>query len=350
MTAPGAPSRTGEPRRRHRAAGGRPVPAPRRRGQRRVRPDRRERADAARIDGDARARRSRPATATGCRTSSPAGSSSASPWPGPWRPNPALVLLDEPFTALDAALRGPVRADVRAALRRDRRHRRPGHPRPGGGPLDGRPRRRVRNGKVAQCDTPQEVYQHPVDPWVARFVGQVRRAAGLGSPAGSAAHGARRPVPVEVAETNGGRGRGAGRRRRCSAPEQLRLLGRRRAGDGTPGEVVGGASTIGHDALVRGCAIRAPVEGRGPLRRSQVRDPGRDPRARGGAHRGPGRCSGSTPRPEGRRAGARSRPRASWPARSPRPRPPRERARRHERGRAARSPRRPGRRAPSTPA
>ena len=57
--------------------------------------------------------------ASGAPTSSPAGSSSG------WRsaralaPHPSLVLLDEPFSALDAALRPQVRADVVAALRAD---------------------------------------------------------------------------------------------------------------------------------------------------------------------------------------------------------------------------------------
>ncbi|MFC5219781.1 ABC transporter ATP-binding protein [Streptomyces coerulescens] len=86
-------------------------------------------------------------------------------------PRPALVLLDEPFNALDSALRAGVRADVRTALR-----------------LSGATAvlvthdqqealssadlvAVVRNGRVAQCDTPQELYRRPADPWVAGFVG-----------------------------------------------------------------------------------------------------------------------------------------------------------------------------------
>ncbi|MBA2946116.1 ABC transporter ATP-binding protein [Streptomyces himalayensis] len=86
-------------------------------------------------------------------------------------PQPALVLLDEPFNALDSALRAGVRADVRSALR-----------------LSGATAvlvthdqqealstadlvAVVRDGRVVQCDTPQQVYQHPADPWVAGFVG-----------------------------------------------------------------------------------------------------------------------------------------------------------------------------------
>ncbi|MEU9667154.1 ABC transporter ATP-binding protein [Streptomyces bobili] len=86
-------------------------------------------------------------------------------------PRPALVLLDEPFNALDSALRAGVRADVRTALR-----------------LSGATAvlvthdqqealstadlvAVVRDGRVVQCDTPQQVYARPADPWVAGFVG-----------------------------------------------------------------------------------------------------------------------------------------------------------------------------------
>ncbi|MFG2879413.1 ABC transporter ATP-binding protein [Streptomyces sp. NPDC048337] len=86
-------------------------------------------------------------------------------------PEPALVLLDEPFNALDSALRAGVRADVRAALRAT-----------GATALLVTHDQQealstadlvavVRNGRIAQCDTPQDVYRRPADPWVARFVG-----------------------------------------------------------------------------------------------------------------------------------------------------------------------------------
>ncbi|MDB1089004.1 ABC transporter ATP-binding protein [Streptomyces sp. ACA25] len=86
-------------------------------------------------------------------------------------PRPALVLLDEPFNALDSALRTGLRADVRTALRatgatavlvtHDQQEA-----------LSTADRIAVlRGGRVAQCGTPQEVYSHPADAWVARFVG-----------------------------------------------------------------------------------------------------------------------------------------------------------------------------------
>lgn len=93
-------------------------------------------------------------------------------------PRPALVLLDEPFNALDAALRTGVRADVRAALRAT-----------GATALLVTHDQQealstadlvavVRNGKVAQCDTPHDVYRRPADPWVAAFVGDAVLVSG----------------------------------------------------------------------------------------------------------------------------------------------------------------------------
>lgn len=86
---------------------------------------------------------------------------------------PSVVLLDEPFSALDAGLRDGVRADVLAAIRAD-----------GAtalivthdqdealGVAD-----RVavmRDGRIVQEGTPSQVYREPVDLGVARFVGEV---------------------------------------------------------------------------------------------------------------------------------------------------------------------------------
>ncbi|MFF8394411.1 ABC transporter ATP-binding protein [Streptomyces sp. NPDC016172] len=86
-------------------------------------------------------------------------------------PSPQLVLLDEPFNALDSALRAGVRSDVRAALRAT-----------GATAILVTHDQQealstadlvavVRDGRVAQCDTPQNLYRHPADPWIADFVG-----------------------------------------------------------------------------------------------------------------------------------------------------------------------------------
>ncbi|MDJ0461915.1 ABC transporter ATP-binding protein [Streptomyces sp. H27-C3] len=86
-------------------------------------------------------------------------------------PSPQLVLLDEPFNALDSTLRTGVRADVRAALQATGAT----------AVLVTHDQQEalstadvvavVRDGRVAQCDTPQELYRRPANPWVAAFVG-----------------------------------------------------------------------------------------------------------------------------------------------------------------------------------
>jgi iron(III) transport system ATP-binding protein len=87
-------------------------------------------------------------------------------------PRPPLVLLDEPFSALDAALRLEVRRDVRAALRADRAtavlvtHDQ-------GEALSMADQVAVlREGRIVQAGEPSAVYSAPVDPWVAGFVGE----------------------------------------------------------------------------------------------------------------------------------------------------------------------------------
>ncbi|AQT75536.1 MULTISPECIES: ABC transporter ATP-binding protein [Streptomyces] len=93
-------------------------------------------------------------------------------------PRPQLVLLDEPFNALDSALRSGVRSDVRSALQATGAT----------AVLVTHDQQEalsvadlvavVRKGKVAQCDTPHEVYRRPADPWVAAFVGDAVLVAG----------------------------------------------------------------------------------------------------------------------------------------------------------------------------
>ena len=45
-----------------------------------------------------------------------ADSSSVPPWPASWRPNPAILMLDEPFSALDSYLREEVEGEVGSLL------------------------------------------------------------------------------------------------------------------------------------------------------------------------------------------------------------------------------------------
>jgi iron(III) transport system ATP-binding protein len=93
-------------------------------------------------------------------------------------PEPAIVLLDEPFSALDAGLRASVRADVVAALRaaeatavlvtHDQEEA-----------LSTADQVAVLTGGVTvQSASPRELYWHPVDPAVAAFVGEANLLAG----------------------------------------------------------------------------------------------------------------------------------------------------------------------------
>jgi iron(III) transport system ATP-binding protein len=86
-------------------------------------------------------------------------------------PNPTLVLLDEPFSSLDAGLRESTGRAVARALRRagatavlvthDQ-----------GEALSLADHvAMMRDGKIAQVATPTQIYRRPVDPGVAAFVG-----------------------------------------------------------------------------------------------------------------------------------------------------------------------------------
>ena len=86
-------------------------------------------------------------------------------------PRPALILLDEPFSNLDAGLRDRMRRDVRHILKdagttavfvtHDQEE----------ALATSDVVAVMRAGRVLQVDTPQRLYRSPVDPWVANFVG-----------------------------------------------------------------------------------------------------------------------------------------------------------------------------------
>jgi iron(III) transport system ATP-binding protein len=93
-------------------------------------------------------------------------------------PRPALTLLDEPFSSLDAALRSRLRADVAEVLRtagatalwvtHDQEEA-----------LSLADRVVVmRQGRVLQVGTPAEVYWAPVDAWTAAFLGELNVVPG----------------------------------------------------------------------------------------------------------------------------------------------------------------------------
>jgi iron(III) transport system ATP-binding protein len=92
---------------------------------------------------------------------------------------PRLVLLDEPFAALDASLRSAVRADVLGALRATGT----------AGVLVTHDQDEalsaadsvavLRDGVVTQAGPPQTVYAVPADPWTAAFVGTANLLPGV---------------------------------------------------------------------------------------------------------------------------------------------------------------------------
>jgi iron(III) transport system ATP-binding protein len=151
-------------------------------------------------------------------------------------PEPALVLLDEPFSNLDAALRVRMRADVRSILTtagatavfvtHDQEEA-----------LSLAERIAVmRAGRLIQVDAPADLYARPVDPFVATFVGDADSLPGTSD--GSTAETplgplglleATAPGPVEV----------------VLRPEQVRVWL-----DGSGRGAVARIEYFGHDQLV----------------------------------------------------------------------------------------------------
>jgi iron(III) transport system ATP-binding protein len=152
-------------------------------------------------------------------------------------PRPPVVLLDEPFSALDAALRADLRRDVRDALR-----------------ADGATAVLVthdqnealsmaddvavmRDGRIVQGGPPADVYTQPTDPWVAAFVGEsVWLTATIEGTVAKTALGA---IPI-VGEPGG--------ERILLRPEQINVS---ESGiDHRPSAVVVRQDFFGHDALL----------------------------------------------------------------------------------------------------
>jgi iron(III) transport system ATP-binding protein len=94
-------------------------------------------------------------------------------------PTPELILLDEPFSNLDAGLRDRLRQEVREILSRagvtalfvthDQAE----------ALSIAETVAVMRDGKVAQLGTPEEIYSRPSSRWVARFLGEVEVVSGV---------------------------------------------------------------------------------------------------------------------------------------------------------------------------
>ncbi len=156
-------------------------------------------------------------------------------------PEPALVLLDEPFDALDAGLRSQVRGEVRAALAatgatallvtHDQEEA-----------LSLADRVAVmRDGRIVQVADPQTLYRDPVDVEVATFVGDAVLLAGRLEDGFAETALGRIPARGDIS---------AGRTATVMLrPEQIVV-----AEDGSTGGVRGlitSTSFFGHDAVAR---------------------------------------------------------------------------------------------------
>ena len=153
-------------------------------------------------------------------------------------PGPEVVLLDEPFSSLDATLRAGLRREVELILREaeasaifvthDQEEA-----------LSLADRIAVMNeGRIVQVGTPEEVYYAPADRWTAQFVGEVNLLQGMAGPSG---------VSTELGVFDLARPAGPGLVRVAVRPEQLDVVRDREEGNAT----VDDREFRGHDVLYR---------------------------------------------------------------------------------------------------
>ncbi len=157
---------------------------------------------------------------------------------------PRLLLLDEPFSALDASMRASVRADVRELVRaagttavlvtHDQEEA-----------LSLADQVAViRDGGIGQYGTPRELYSRPVDPELAGFLGEANLVRGI--VAGARVRTDLGELALDDRVTVDGAG--AGEAVVLIRPEQVELCAAD-AGEGIPGEVVA-LEYHGHDAVM----------------------------------------------------------------------------------------------------
>jgi len=183
---------------------------------------------------------------------------------------PGLVLLDEPFSSLDASLRASIRADVAGLLRaagttailvtHDQDEA-----------LSIADQVAVlREGKIAQCGAPRDLYSYPADPELARFVGEANLVDGtlvngsvetmLGPltvqavTAGQASTTARASTTAQSSTT--ARAVAPGPVTVLVRPEQIEISAEG-GPDGMPGRIVA-LGYHGHDAVVHVAPQRLP--------------------------------------------------------------------------------------------
>jgi iron(III) transport system ATP-binding protein len=160
-------------------------------------------------------------------------------------PEPGLVLLDEPFDALDAGLRAQVRGEVREALRSAGAT----------GLLVTHDQEEalsladavavMRGGRIVQAADPRTLYRDPVDAEVALFVGEAVLLEGR-------LDGDYAETPLGRLRTRGGGAADGARATVMLRPEQILCQGSDPAegAEGPRGRVLSTAF-YGHDAMTR---------------------------------------------------------------------------------------------------
>ncbi len=152
-------------------------------------------------------------------------------------PEPHLVLLDEPFSSLDASLRADLRREVELVLRdAEATAVLVTHDQEEALSLGDRVAV-MREGRIVQLGAPEHVYAHPADRWTAGFLGEVNLVSGVSREGGSV------ETWLGVFDSPGSP---AGRVHLAVRPEQLDL----RTDRSTNAEVVE-REFRGHDVLYR---------------------------------------------------------------------------------------------------
>ena len=168
-------------------------------------------------------------------------------------PGPALVLLDEPFSSLDAGLRASVRADVREILRTfDMTAILVTHDQDEALSMADQVVV-LRDGVVVQHGAPQELYDNPADQHLARFVGDANLVIGV--LAGEKVRSVLGTLPTRAVD-------GLDDGSRVTAlvrPEQIKILPE---GDGDLVGSVVSCEYFGHDTLL---SITPDSDGADPL-------------------------------------------------------------------------------------
>jgi iron(III) transport system ATP-binding protein len=190
-------------------------------------------------------------------------------------PRPNVVLLDEPFSSLDAGLRASLRFDVMRILRQQRATTMfVTHDQQEAlsvADLAGI----ISNGRIGQFAAPETLYSRPADPGIARFLGDANIVPGtVSASTGSAGTGSSSAVDTAFGQLTlaDGDTAPAGPTEVLIRPEQISLQSHNGQPCG-PGQATGQVihrEYYGHDCVV----LVTTGDGKHPLR---VRCPGRTP-------------------------------------------------------------------------